>query len=227
MEKSNLSLDIFDTLKKRIIKWEYLPGQRLTEESLCSEFGVSRVPVREALRMLEDNRLVDKIPYRGCTVKQPNLQEINDLYDVRLALELFVVEQLARQGMPPLVAQALRQIWESLLATDQPAEVDVFSLARQDEGFHETLAQATGNRLLAEQLHLINERLYFTRLADITTIERMQDTCRQHLHILAHIGAGDVPTARAAIQTNIEFGRKNVEHALKDALTRAYMSNME
>jgi DNA-binding GntR family transcriptional regulator len=79
MEKSNLSLDIFDTLKNRIIRWAYLPGQRLTEESLCQEFGVSRVPVREALRMLEDSKLVDKVPYRGCTVKQPDLTEIHEL----------------------------------------------------------------------------------------------------------------------------------------------------
>jgi DNA-binding GntR family transcriptional regulator len=65
--------ELYDTLKGRILRWEYPPGHRFTEETLCKEFGVSRSPVRETLRMLEEQGLVDKVPYRGCTVKQLNL----------------------------------------------------------------------------------------------------------------------------------------------------------
>lgn len=225
MEKSNLSSEIFDTLKNRIIRWEYMPGHRLTEESLCHEFGVSRIPVREALRMLEDNKLIDKIPYRGCTVKQPDLNEINELYDVRLALELFVVEYLATQGLDEAVQQQLRQPWNHLLEEGAPDAVDPFQLARQDEAFHETLAEATGNQMLLDLLHTANERMTFIRLTDITTWDRLRGTCQQHLQILESIRAQNVPAARQAMQTNIEFGRKNVESALKDALVQAYRSS--
>ncbi|MDQ2691396.1 MAG: GntR family transcriptional regulator, partial [Chloroflexota bacterium] len=55
LPSSTLSTDVFSTLKERIIRWEYAPGHRLTEERLCEEFGVSRSPVREALRMLVEN----------------------------------------------------------------------------------------------------------------------------------------------------------------------------
>lgn len=223
MDKQNLSQEIFDTLKNRIIQWEYPPGQRLTEESLCSEFGVSRVPIREALRMLEDSKLVDKVPHRGCTVKQPDLSEIHHLYDVRLALELFAVEQLARQEMDQSAWQRLHQTWNNLLATEALDELDTAYLARQDELFHETLAQATGNRVMLELLHDINERLFFLRLHDITTVERLVQTCQQHLHVLACIQARDVTAARHAIQTNIAFGRSNVETALKEALIQTYL----
>ncbi|MCB0214237.1 MAG: GntR family transcriptional regulator [Anaerolineae bacterium] len=225
MEKTNLSFEIFDTLKKRIIRWEYLPGQRLIEESLCNEFGVSRIPVREALRMLEDNKLVDKIPYRGCTVKQPDLDEVNNLYDVRLALELFVVEHLALYKTKHTVLQAMKQTWCDLFACETSDAIDSFLLARQDETFHETLAQATGNKAMFDLLHSVNERLYFTRMTDITTLERMHTTCRQHLDILQAIEAQDVAVARKMMQANVEFGRTNVESALKDALVRAYMSS--
>ncbi|MCB9079591.1 MAG: GntR family transcriptional regulator [Anaerolineaceae bacterium] len=225
MEKMNLSFEIFDTLKKRIIRWEYLPGQRLIEESLCHEFGVSRIPVREALRMLEDNKLVDKVPYRGCTVKQPDLDELNNLYDVRLALELFVVEQLAARGMPSDVLQALFQTWRELFACESPEVIDPFRLARQDEAFHETLAQATNNKAMFDLLHSVNERLYFTRMTDITTLDRMHTTCRHHLQILQAIETHDVAVARQMMQANVEFGRTNVESALRDALVRAYMSS--
>src|SRR3954469_2727411 len=95
-EKSSRSDEIFGVLKARIIRWQYPPGYRLTEDTLCNEFGVSRIPVREALHMLVENALADRVPHRGCTVKQLNLEEIHELYEMRLALELYAVEQLAR-----------------------------------------------------------------------------------------------------------------------------------
>ncbi len=222
MEKPNLSLEIFNALKTRIMNWEYFPGQRLTEESLCEEFGVSRIPVREALRMLEDSNLIDKVPHRGCTVKQPDLAQINQLYDVRLALELFVVDQLTRQGVPEAIWQQLHQTWDDLLQQEDSDKVDSTQLARLDETFHETLSRATGNEVLLDLLHGINERLYFVRSTDITTINLLKITCQQHLHILDSIQSGDVELARDAIRTNIDFGRNNVEIALKNALIRAF-----
>jgi DNA-binding FadR family transcriptional regulator len=98
-------------------------------------------------------------------------------------------------------------------------------LAHEDAAFHEALAQATGNRSLYEHLRLIDERLYFTRLHDITTAERLQITCQQHLRILACIRNGDVQAAQQAMRVNIEFGRSNVDQALKEALARAFLGN--
>ncbi len=222
-EKSSRSGEIFDVLKARIIGWEYPPGYRLTEDTLCNEFGVSRIPVREALHMLVENDLLDRIPHRGCTVKQLNLGEINELYEVRLALELYAVEHLARNGMASIAHAELEKHWQQLGQTNDPATLSGEFMARQDERFHEALATATGNHSLLAQLRQINERLFFTRMSDITTRERLTTTCRQHLDILAQITQGNIAAARAALQLNINFGRHNVESALKDALARAYL----
>jgi DNA-binding GntR family transcriptional regulator len=158
-------------------------------------------------------------------VKQPDLVEIHELYDLRLALELFVVAQLAERGLPPGECQVIAAPWRSLLATPVSEEIDSAQLALADASFHEALARATGNRLLYEHLRQVDERLHFTRLTDITTGERLQITCAQHLHLLDCIDAGDAAAAQQAIRTNIEFGRTQVERALKEALAQAYLQN--
>ena len=95
---STLSASIVSTLKERIIAWQYPPEHRMTEEALCREFGVSRSPVREALRVLVTNGFIRRMPNRGYAVRQVSIKDIEELYDVRLALELYALE--ARHRAP-------------------------------------------------------------------------------------------------------------------------------
>lgn len=217
----NLSAEIFTALKERIIHWHYPSGHRFTEEALCEEFGVSRSPVREALRMLVENDLVDKAPHKGYSVKQLDLQEIHELYEVRLALETFVTERLVQRGFPQEDFDALHRTWQELRRAPTDESVN---FPDKDEEFHETLAAWTGNQTLLDQIRAIDERLHFIRMADITSPERLEATCEQHLRILDCIREKNIECAREALQVNIEDGRKNVEHAIKEALARAYLS---
>jgi len=217
---SNLSASIVATLKERIIHWQYPPEHRLTEAELCQKFGVSRSPVREALRTLATDGFVKKMPNRGYAVKQYNLREIEELYEVRLALELFVVECLAKRGTPMKDdMEALKRTWIGLLNGSSKMDEE---LARLDTQFHETLAHAAGNKSLLRQLRAINERLLLFRMIDFGKAHRVESTCHQHLEILKRIAAKDILGARKAMQRNIEEGRNNVHAAIKDALARAY-----
>lgn len=216
---SSRSTSIVSTLKERIIGWEYPPEYWLTEEALCEEFGVSRSPVREALRALATNGFLEKKPNRGYVVKQLNLQEILEVYDLRLALELFVVEQLAERDEPIKEVKNLRQTWTALL-NGPPRKGE--ELAELDTKFHETLAQAVGNRMLLNELRVINERLLVFRMIDFARPERTEVTCHQHLEILARIKAKDILGARTAMQKNIENGRNVVSLTIKEALAKAY-----
>ena len=217
----NLSAEIFTVLKDRIIRWHYPSGHRFTEEGLCEEFGVSRSPVREALRMLVENHLVEKAPYKSYSVRQLDFQEIHELYDVRRALETFVIERLVERGYPQADWEELYRTWKNLRKASMAGSSD---FAMRDEEFHETLAIWTGNQTLLQQIRSIDERLHFIRMTDITTPERLRATCEQHLRILNCIRDKNIECAREALQTNIEEGRKNVEHAIKEALARAYLS---
>jgi DNA-binding GntR family transcriptional regulator len=216
---SSRSTSIISTLKGRIIRWEYPLEYRLTEEALCKEFGVSRSPVREALRELATHGFLKQMHHRGYVVKQLNPQEILELYDVRMALELFVVEQLAQYEEPIKALEELRQTWAALL-NDPPPNVE--KLAELDTRFHETLAEALGNKTLLEELRVINERLLVFRMSDFGRPERTEVTCRHHLKILARINAKDMVGACKAMRENIEDGRNYVSSAIKEVLAKTY-----
>jgi DNA-binding GntR family transcriptional regulator len=216
---SNRSGLIVQTLKRRIIGWEYPPEHRFTEEALCKEFGVSRSPVREALRVLATNGFVKKMPNRGYAVRQVNLREVEELYDLRLALELHVVTYLAEHDPSNRLLGALREVWSAILR--EPARKGE-ELAELDARFHETLAEAAGNAMLLNHLRSINERIFVFRMIDFDKRDRLESTCHQHLKILERIADGDSMGVRQAMQRNIQEGGNNVRSAVKDALAKAY-----
>jgi DNA-binding GntR family transcriptional regulator len=216
---STLSASIVATLKERIIAWQYPPEHRLTEEALCREFRVSRSPVREALRVLATNGFVRRMANRGYAVRQVNLHDLEELYELRLAIELFVVEALAERGAPALALAALRDTW---VAVERGPERKGEELAELDTTFHETLAALVGNETLLQHLKAINERLLVFRMIDFGRPQRVESTCAQHLAVLDRIGANDVGGARTAIRRNIDDGREIVQSTLKEALARAY-----
>lgn len=218
---SGLSASIVGTLKERIVGWQYPPEHRLTEESLCREFGVSRSPAREALRALVANGFIKKMQNRGYAVRQLDLREVEELYDLRTAIELHVVERLAREATGRAELDALRETWKGILVGPRRKGEE---LAQLDTRFHETLAELTGNRMLLEQLRAMNERLLVFRMIDFDAPERAESTCRQHMKVIERIVARDAVGARAAMRRNIDDGRDIVHDSIKEALAKAYAS---
>jgi DNA-binding GntR family transcriptional regulator len=216
---SGLSASIVGTLKQRIVGWQYPPEHRLTEESLCREFGVSRSPVREALRALVTNGFVRKMQNRGYAVRQLDLRDVEELYDLRTAIELHVVERLARDSTGRNELDALRETWKGIRAGPRRKGEE---LAQLDTRFHETLAELAGNRLLLEQLRTINERLLVFRMIDFDQPQRAENTCRQHIKVIERIVARDAEGARIAMRRNIDDGREIVHDSIKEALAKAY-----
>lgn len=222
--RSQAGVEVLRKVRERILNWQYPPGAHLAEQALCDEFATSRIPVREALRTLAEQGLVEQVPNSGCFVRQPDVAELHQLYDFRLALELFVVERLARSGPPPGLLVRLRSYWEPCLHIRADAPVDGDELVREDETFHLSLAQAIDNGCIVDALRDINDRLRFVRHMVITTPHRLQDTAGEHLKILAGIEAGNVEAARRALWGNISHARNKVEIALARALTTAHQS---
>lgn len=218
---SNLGLQIQLKLRERILRWHYPPGHHLGEQELCDELEASRIPVREALRALAEQGLVDQIPNRGCFVKQPDVQNTHHLYDMRLALELFVAERLARSSLPPDLLARERAYWEPRLQIKATDTVEAMEFVTADEKFHLSLARVIENTYITEALEDINERLRFVRLAVQTTPHRVQTTAGEHLMILDAIERKDAEAARRTLRRNISHSRNNVEIAISRALTAA------
>jgi DNA-binding GntR family transcriptional regulator len=219
MASGNLSESISEKLSERILRWDYLPGHRLTEEGLCAEFSVSRSPVREALSTLVENGLVEKRPKVGYHVRLLDFEEIDELYEVRLALEEFVIRRLCLQGMESRRVEELMKYW-SELRDGLPAKASLVPAA--DERFHETLASLAGNGALVRMLKDIDRRIHFVRLADITSLDRVRSTCAEHIELLEAIHGKGADAALDALRRNIEGGRSSVERAIKEALAHAY-----
>jgi DNA-binding GntR family transcriptional regulator len=217
----NLGESISAKLTERILRWDYLPGHRFTEEGLCAEFSVSRSPVREALNSLVANGLVEKRPKVGYQVRHLDFEEIDELYDVRLALEEFVIARLCALDARGKRIDELIAFWDELLR-GLPERASLVPAA--DEKFHETLASFLKNGALLKALKDIDRRIHFVRLADITSPERVRATCAEHVELLEAIRGRDAAGAIDVLRRNIEGGRSSVELAIKEALAHAYRS---
>jgi len=219
MSAKTRSSDIYNTLTTRIITWSYPPGHRLTEEEICSEFGVSRSPVREALNSLASEKLIIKEQHKGYSVRKFDIQEINELYDTRLVLELAVIRNICVNGIEMEILDTLRTQWESILE-GLPGIAE--RSAQADEQFHEALADAGGNKVIKQLLHEIDQRIHFVRLSDITDQERLRTTCTDHLELLFALQQKDCVKASEILTRNILWGKEKVDSAIKEALFHAH-----
>ena len=169
--------------------------------------------------MLADRRLIEKTPRQGYVVRQLNLTEIHELYELRLVLETYIMEQVCKTGIDEATLAALRQRWTQVY--DALPEM-IADPAIVDENFHQALARAVGNRAIAEMLANIDARIRFVRMFDITNAERLKATCLQHLETLEAIERRDADTAIDVLRRNIEGGRIQAENAVKEALASAH-----
>ena len=221
-KKRGLTEVVVESLKERILNWDYPPGYRLTEDQLCKEYSVSRSPVREALHRLETGGFIKRVPHRGYEVKQLDLRGVEELYELRLALELLVVERLCELGAANSTLDDLRLTWRGMLK-NPPASIE--EMPKLDRQFHESLAGAIDNEILLNELRSINERLSIFRILDFEISQRVESTCKEHLAILDRIANRDGEGARKAMRNNVEAGCNNVEVVIKEALAKAHGLN--
>ncbi|MDR1828190.1 MAG: GntR family transcriptional regulator [Methylobacteriaceae bacterium] len=216
MAKVNLSAQVEETVRNRILNLEYPHNHILVEEVLCTEFGVSRSPVREALRMLEASGMIHKMSNRSYVVRQVTLTDVKELYELRFALERYVVEQLSRAAADDDALVRLLVYWQNLNLEEEPDP------AKADREFHETLASVYGNKTIAKELHDINEHIRVFRVMDFHKPHRFATTRQQHIDLLKAIHAKDAKSAAKHLEININEGMENALDALRQAILRAY-----
>lgn len=209
---------IFEDLRSRILLLELRPGDRLLEEDLARRWRASRTPIREACKRLAQAGLVRTVPRRGYYVRDLDLVEIEELYEVRVALETFAVTLAAERGRAADWS-ALARDWSS--PSDPLPAPDL--MLKLDEEFHLAIAEAGGNRVLVEHLLSINERIRAVRAKDFALPHRVRITYGQHARILGLITGGDGAGASAAMRDHILESKANVVHAVKELLASVYL----
>lgn len=165
-EKSSLSRKIFNNLREKIIFMEYPPGMILSEKDLCKTFNVSRTPLREAIRRLEDMKLVTVITRYGTYVSQIDINEIRCAFEVKIKLEGLAGAVAAKR----ITADKLEEL-QTLINNAKALlkENGHRSLMEIDNAFHEIIYQSTQNPILQEMLENIHcrcERLWSSALTE-------------------------------------------------------------
>lgn len=191
---------VFNTLRQAIIKGELKPGERLLEIQLADKLGVSRTPIREAIRKLELEGLVTMIPRRGATVAGITRKHLQDVLEIRRALEQLATE-LACQRMCDDEVQTLQSLQSKF--NDNIDTDDAFLLANIDEKFHDTIYQATHNERLVSMLENLREQMYRYRLEYIKNRSKRDLLVKEHNQIIEAIKKKDSDVAKEIINSHI------------------------
>ena len=175
-----------EALRRAILSGRYRPGERLVEDRLSVELGISRVPIREALRTLAGDGLVEVRPRRGATVATISPSTAQDLIEVRAALEGLNARLAARHPQPKIIAELNRVLAAGNAAA---ARHNVADLVRLNAAFHDKLAEAGRNTILWDIMRTLRERtgLVFAR----NTAARAGTDWSEHAQILAAVIDGD------------------------------------
>jgi len=204
----NLSARVYDQIKSLILSNEVLPGQKLYHQELSERLGVSRTPVREALTRLAQEGYVSLLPNRGFTCKEIRMQEAEELYDLREALEAFAVER-AIENLTNSALDDLRQKME-LYGRDVQKRFTRERLV-YDQDIHMAIAALTGNEMVQRTLHQVFERIVLKRRTDgLYDPARGLTAHQEHLRLLEAMQSRDIPQAVKIIRAHIREGKKNV-----------------
>jgi DNA-binding GntR family transcriptional regulator len=208
---SPLGQRVVDALRKAIFSGTYKPGERLVEDRLAIDMGVSRVPVREALRVLAAEGLVDIAPRRGATVTELSSIAARDMIEVRATLEGLNARLAARRHSAATVA-ALETVLE--LGSRATAKRDAQTLIALNARFHDVLANAGGNTVLAEIMRTLRTRTtsFFAEMSR----KRAKETWEEHAAIVRAVIDGDEALAELLATRHVINAGTQVIAAIAD-----------
>lgn len=196
-------LPLLERLRRLVTSGAYAPGALMPELVLAQEFEVSRTPIREALKQLETEGLVEIRPRVGTFVRAPTRREIVELFQLKVALEGLAANLLARRGPAP----ELRTLSRNLAESERAAEAnDTEEYARLVHEFHWTIVLAADNAKLAEHYERLMNQLAYHRIV-LKTVERpgrLMASCREHRAVLDAILQKDPIGSEFAMRGHIE-----------------------
>lgn len=204
---------VFNTLRQAILKGELEPGERLMEIQLAERLGVSRTPIREAIRKLELEGLVLMIPRKGAEVAKISEKSLRDVLEVRRSLEELAIE-LACARMTEEDIDALNHAQNDFRVAVKQG--DAMTIAESDEHFHDIIYNGTGNTRLVQILNNLREQMYRYRLEYIKDEDKRQILLVEHDQILKAIRDRHVAEAKAAAREHIDNQEITVSRNIKE-----------
>lgn len=200
LQTSSLTSVVQQELERRIVQGELSPGDKLIEAALAESLGVSRGPVREAFRMLEEAGLVRQEKNRGVFVRHIPLDEAMEIFDLRAMMDEAVGRQLAAAITPDQLRQ-VRSMVDAMERAVKAGDADTYHLLNLQ--FHDTLVAFSGNRKLTVLYRrLINELSLFRRM-NLADSNQLPVSASEHRAIVKAIASGDAEAAGRAMRQHV------------------------
>ena len=220
----NLAERIYLQLKDDIFEFRLLPGDRFSEGEIAERMAASRTPVRQALYRLEREGYLEVYFRSGWQVKPFDFAHFEELYEVRIVLELEAVKRLCERPNEEL-PDALEQLRRTWMVQPEERLQDGREVSRLDERFHCQLVEAAGNREMARLHAEVSEKIRIIRRLDFTQGARVELTYEEHARILGAILSRRCEEAQLLLKTHIEVSKAEVRkitlHMLHSARQRA------
>lgn len=192
---------VFNTLRQAILRGELKPGERLMEIQLANKLGVSRTPIREAIRKLELEGLVLMVPRKGAEVADITEKSLMDVLEVRKALEELSV-RLTCDRITKEEIRELKVAAEDFRETLKSA--DITEIAEADVRFHDVIYAATKNQKLIQLLNNLHEQMYRYRIEYLKNEEVYPKLLREHEEIISRISQGEQEEAVKIVCEHID-----------------------
>lgn len=192
---------VFNTLRQAILRGELKPGERLMEIQLANKLGVSRTPIREAIRKLELEGLVLMIPRKGAEVADITEKSLKDVLEVRRALEELSVK-LTCDRITKEEIKELEQAAENFRKTLKSK--DITEIAEADVRFHDVIYAATKNQKLIQLLNNLHEQMYRYRIEYLKDEEVYPKLLKEHKEIIERISKGEKEAAARMVCEHID-----------------------
>ena len=211
--KTTLTSKAYDQIKEWIVRYQLKPGTHLAVGELSDALRMSRTPVREALSRLEQEHLVDHQPMRGFLIKPLVLRDVEDIYDIRCALEVLAVQQAARR-LSEKHRKRLAHIMGQVNTLIRDGKKNL-TLGLEQE-FHRCILEASGNRMLVDVGKGILDRIWALQRLNILTSDHLGNAHREHSAVVQALEAGDARKAGALMKKHLNLAKQFILGRLKD-----------
>lgn len=188
-------------LRERILQGDFVPGQRLVERTLAGELGVSRIPVRDALNILRGEGFVSAFPNRGMVVTPLTQQDVEELFEVRTALEVLAARRATERATPEELNRLAQAIADS---EDAAARSDTQAVGRCNQSFHDLLTASAHNSLLTSLMEPLEGRLHWL----LRQNDDPQPLHTEHVALLEAIRSGDPDLAAERALAHVRTSRR-------------------
>jgi DNA-binding GntR family transcriptional regulator len=205
--RNKLAEQVYAELKAQMHRFSLVPGDRFSEADVGQRLGVSRTPVREALFRLRNEGLLDVESHSGWFVRPIDFARLDQLYDLRVVLELASLRQLCAQASSQPALEDLKAVW---LVSSSERLADGAAVGALDEAFHASLVRAAGNEEIARVHWDVTERIRIIRRLDFTRADRIEATYSEHAKILRCVMQRKADQAQLLLRSHIEQSKAEV-----------------